>query len=108
MKCYNVPGRESVSHLAPSSQVSSSHKLPDAEQGKEGRCGHHPITAPQAQGSELMSGLHVVTGACGTAEGEGRGPAAGTDKAKGGRCSGRAGLSGQGLTEAGGSRGRPV
>ena len=31
-------------------------ELPDAEWGKEGRCDHDPITAPQAQGSELMSG----------------------------------------------------
>lgn len=80
-----VPGRGSVSHLAPSSQASSSCKLPDADRGKEGRCGHHPITALQAPGSELMSGLRMVTGACGTAEGEGHELAAGTDKAEGGR-----------------------
>lgn len=78
-----MPGRGSVSHLAPSSQASSSRKLPDAERGKEGRCGHHPITALQARGSELMSGLRMVTGACGTVEGEEREPAAGTDKAEG-------------------------
>ena len=80
-------------------------ELPDAERGKEGRCDHDPITAPQAQGSELMSGLRVVTGACGTAEGEGHEPAAGTDKAKGGRHPGRSGLSRQGSTKARGPEG---